>query len=162
MVGQTGTSITDFGSINLGDAAFWSIGPSIQFPIFDRARIRANIELQNARQEAALAAYEQSLLLAMEDAERALTAYSKEQGRRFSLAEALEASRDAVALANDLYTEGLTDFLNVLQAQGSLFSTEDQLVRSEQLILQNLVAIYKAIGGGWNSQMQEQPTQAGQ
>lgn len=160
MVGQAGSSITDLGSINLGDAAFWSIGPSIQFPIFDRARIRVNIQLQNARQEGALAAYEQTVLIAMEDAERALTAYSKQHARYRSLSEALEASRDAVALANDLYTEGLTDFLNVLQAQGSLYSTEDQLVQSQQNILQNLVAVYKAIGGGWMEENQEQPVQS--
>jgi NodT family efflux transporter outer membrane factor (OMF) lipoprotein len=151
MVGRTGASFTNLDNINLGDAAFWSLGPSIQFPVFDRGRIRANIEVQNARQEAALSAWEQSVLLAMEDAERALASYGKEQARRSSLEESVNASQEAVGLATDLYTEGLADFLNVLQAQGSLFATQDQLVQSNQLVLQHVVALYKAIGGGWDS-----------
>jgi len=151
MAGKTGVSVSDLGSMNLGDAAFWSLGPSIQFPIFDRSRIRANIAVQNARQESALSTYEQSVLLAMEDAERSLASYAKEQARRAALEESTVASKQAVELANDLYTEGLADFLNVLQAQGSLFATQDQLVQSQQRVLQNLVAIYKAIGGGWTS-----------
>jgi multidrug efflux system outer membrane protein len=155
MAGKTGASFSSLDSLNLGDAAFWSLGPSIQFPVFDRSRIRANIAVQNARQEAALSTYEQSVLLAMEDAERALASYAKEQARRAALEQSAIASRQAVELANDLYTEGLTDFLNVLQAQGSLFATEDQLVQSEQQILQNLVAIYKAIGGGWAPGLQD-------
>lgn len=151
MAGRTGASFTGLDSINLGDAAFWSLGPSIQFPLFDRGRIRANIAVQNARQEAALATWEQSVLVAMEDAERALASYAKEQARRSSLEESVNASQEAVGLATDLYTEGLADFLNVLQAQGSLFATQDQLVQSNQLVLQNLVVLYKAIGGGWDS-----------
>ncbi len=151
MVGRTGASFTSLDNINLGDAAFWSLGPSIQFPVFDRGRIRANIAVQNARQEAALSAYEQAVLIAMEDAERALAAYGKEQVRRAALEESLRASEEAVGLATDLYTEGLADFLNVLQTQGRLFATQDQLVQSKQLVLQNLVALYKAIGGGWDS-----------
>ncbi len=149
MTGKTGASVSDLANMNLGDAAFWSLGPSIQFPIFDRSRIRANIAVQNARQESALSTYEQTVLLAMEDAERSLASYAKEQARRAALEESTLASKQAVQLANDLYTEGLADFLNVLQAQGSLFATQDQLVQSEQRVSQNLVAIYKAIGGGW-------------
>lgn len=151
MAGQAGTTISSLSAISLSDTAFWSLGPAIQFPIFDRTRIRANIDLQNARQEAALATYEQAVLIAMEDAERALAAYAKEQARRAFVEDSVVASKQAVELANDLYSEGLTDFLNVLQSQGSLFASQDQLVQSEQLVLQNLVAVYKAIGGGWAS-----------
>lgn len=151
MAGRTGASFSGLESINAGDATFWSLGPAVQFPIFDRGRIRANVAVQNARQEAALAAYEQSVLVALEDAERALASYAKEQARRSSLEEALKASQDAAGLATDLYTEGLADFLNVLQAQGSVLATQDQLVQSNQLVLQNLVALYKAIGGGWDA-----------
>lgn len=85
----------------------------------------------------------------MEDAERALASYAEERrAAPPSKNPPWPASRPSRA-GNDLYTEGLADFLNVLQAQGSLFATEDQLVQSEQRVSQNLVAIYKAIGGGW-------------
>ena len=72
-----------------GGSRFWSAGPTVQWRIFDAGRIRANIRVQNARQEQALAGYEQAVLSAMEDVENALTAYAKEQIRHESLADAV-------------------------------------------------------------------------
>jgi outer membrane protein TolC len=69
--------------------------------------------------------------------------------RRRSLAQAVEANRLAADLANERYTRGLVDFLNVLESQRQLYTSEDQLVQSERGIVVNLVALYKALGGGW-------------
>jgi NodT family efflux transporter outer membrane factor (OMF) lipoprotein len=127
---------------------FYSIGPRVSWPIFDAGRIRANIRVQNAREEQALAAYEQTVLLALRDVEDALVGYLREEDRRRTLATAAEANRRAVELANQLYNAGRTDFLNVLQAQRDLFASQDALVQSDRLVSTNLVALYKALGGG--------------
>jgi NodT family efflux transporter outer membrane factor (OMF) lipoprotein len=128
---------------------YWSAGPTVQWRIFDTGRIRANIRVQNARVEQALAAYEQSMLAAFTDVETALTAYAKEQTRRQSLAHAAEANEKAVALSGDLYRHGLADFLRVLESQRSLYQSQDALIESERAVSSDLIALYKALGGGW-------------
>jgi multidrug efflux system outer membrane protein len=128
---------------------FWSAGPTVQWRIFDAGRIRANILVQNARVDQALAAYEQSMLAAFTDVETALTAYAREQTRRQSLAHAAQANEKAVALAGDLYRHGLADFLRVLESQRSLYESQDALIESDQALSADLIALYKALGGGW-------------
>jgi len=132
-----------------GGSRFWSAGPTVQWRIFDTGRIRANIRVQNARVDQALAAYEQSMLAAFTDVETALTSYAKEQTRRQSLALAAEANEKAVALASDLYRNGLADFLRVLESQRSLYLSQDALIESERAVSSDLIALYKALGGGW-------------
>jgi len=148
------TGAFGFESVSIGDLArgasrFWSIGPTVRWPIFDAGRIRANIQVQDAREQQSLAQYEKAVLTSLEDVENALVAYGREQVRRRSLARAVDANRLAVDLANERYTRGLVDFLNVLESQRQLYTSEDQLVQSERGIVVNLVALYKALGGGW-------------
>ena len=83
--------------------------------------------------------------------ETSLVNYSQEQARYHSLIEAVLANRRAVAIANELYVRGLNDFLNVLDAQRSLFSSENDLAQSEAAMASNLVSLYKALGGGWET-----------
>jgi NodT family efflux transporter outer membrane factor (OMF) lipoprotein len=131
---------------------FFSVGPSVSWPVFDAGRIRSNIEVQNAVQEQALIAYEATVLTALRDVEVALIAYAKEQQRREALVDAVAANRRAVDLATRLYRNGDTDFLNVLSAQRSLLVSEDALAQSNRTVSTNLVALYKALGGGWEIQ----------
>ncbi|HET8563012.1 MAG TPA: efflux transporter outer membrane subunit, partial [Candidatus Binatia bacterium] len=128
---------------------FWSIGPTISWPIFDAGRIRANIEVRNAQQEQALNQYEKTVLTAFQEVETSLVAYSKEQTRYRSLIDAVAANRRALQMANELYIRGLNDFLNVLDAQRSLNASENDLAQSEATMASNLVSLYKALGGGW-------------
>lgn len=128
---------------------YWSAGPTVTWRFLDFGRIRARVKAANARQEQALAQYELAVLTALEDVENALVAYANEQVRYRALSAAVTANRRAVVLANDLYAKGLGDFLNVLDAQRSLYQSEDQLVDSTRAVAANLVALYKALGGGW-------------
>lgn len=128
---------------------YWSAGPTVTWRVFDFGRIRAQVKAATARQEQALVGYEQTVLGAFADVEGALAAYANERARRQALTEAVASSRRAVELANELYTKGLGNFLNVLDAQRSLFQLEDQLVESDRAVTVNLVALYKALGGGW-------------
>jgi outer membrane protein TolC len=81
--------------------------------------------------------------------ENALIASAKEQEHRQALIDAVAANRKAVELSTTLYTQGETDFLNVLQAQRALYLSQDALVQSTRTVSTNLVALYKALGGGW-------------
>jgi multidrug efflux system outer membrane protein len=89
------------------------------------------------------------MLAAFTDVETALTAYAKEQTRRQSLAHSAQANEKAVVLAGDLYRHGLADFLRVLDAQRSLYESQDALIESERAVSSDLIALYKALGGGW-------------
>jgi outer membrane protein, multidrug efflux system len=134
-----------------GGSRFWSIGPSVRWPIFNGGRIRQNIRVQNARQEQALLRYEQTVLTSLEEVENALVAFGREQERHRALTETAEASRRAASLANDRYRGGLVDFLDVLEAERSLLGAQDNVVQSERRLGQNLVRLYKSLGGGWES-----------
>ena len=145
-LGLTSSKFTKLGDSNSGT---WSILPGVNWPIFDFARIRGNIAVQNAREQQAAIFYEQTVLTSLREVADSMIAFSQEQTRHQNLEGAVDANRRAVKLANDLYRQGLTDFLSVLQAQRDLFLSEDALVQSDRLVTSNLVALYKALGGGW-------------
>jgi multidrug efflux system outer membrane protein len=128
---------------------YWSAGPTVQWELFEAGRIRANVRVQNARQEQALDGYQQTVLTALEDAENALTAYAREQVRRESLTQSVSANQQALDLSTQLYRSGLADFLHVLDSERSLYAAQDALVQSDQAVSRNLVQLYKALGGGW-------------
>jgi multidrug efflux system outer membrane protein len=129
----------------------WSAGPTVTWRILDFGRIRAQIKAANARQEQVLATYEQTVLASFEDVENALVAYANEQRRFDSLNQSVLANRRALEIANELYTTGNGDFLNVLDSQRALYGAEDQLVDSQRAVTENLVTLYKALGGGWET-----------
>ncbi len=148
------TGAAGYQSVSTGDwfssgSSFWSIGPSVQWKIFDAGRVRANIRVQDAKQEEALAAYEQTTLTAFEEVENGLVSYAKEQVRSRSLQDAAVSSRRSLDLANRLYANGLTDFLHVLEAERSLYDAEDRLAQSQKAISGDLITLYESLGGGW-------------
>ena len=151
LTGSLGVAAIDAGKVFTGASRFSSIGPQMVWPLFAGGRIRANIRVQEARQEATLARYEQTVLGALEETEDALVAYGEEHTRQQSLAEAVDASQVALALSRELYVRGLVDFLTVLDNQRSLYAAQDQRVQSERTLIVNLIALYKALGGGWET-----------
>jgi len=129
--------------------SFWAVGPSVDWQIFNAGAVSANIEVQKALSEQASLAYQKAVLTALKDVENALIAYSKEQQRYKALLDTVAANRKAVDLSTQLYTQGQTDFLSVLVSQRSLYTSEDSLVQSTSNLSTGLVALYKALGGGW-------------
>jgi NodT family efflux transporter outer membrane factor (OMF) lipoprotein len=152
ITGSAGVRSGGFSSWLTWAQRFWSFGPSASWRVFDAGRTRAAIEQQEALEEQALIAYQQTLLTALQEVENALIASAKEQERRELLVSAVAANRKAVSLSKTLYTEGQTDFLSVLDAQRSLFVTEEALALSTSAVSTDLVALYKALGGGWNEE----------
>jgi NodT family efflux transporter outer membrane factor (OMF) lipoprotein len=126
-------------------------GPGVSWRIFEAGAVRRNIEVRSALQEQALARYEAAILGALEEVENALVALAAEQQRRDALVDATRAARSASELAQVKYQEGLIDFSEILDAQRSQLSFQDQLARSEGTVISNLVRLYKALGGGWSS-----------
>ncbi len=150
LTGTFGFSSSDLTKLgNLASSKFWSFGPSVTWPVFDAGAIRWNIKVQDALTEQALLTYQKTVLTALQDVETALVAYAKEQEHRKLLTEAVTNNRKAVDLAMKLYVAGKTDFLNVLTAQLNLYTSENALAQSTSTVDTNLVALYKALGGGW-------------
>src|SRR5439155_691825 len=108
-------------------------------------------ELTPGSQQELLAAYEGVVLQAFQDVEDALVAFSHEQATRDQLEDAVRANRRAAELARNLYAQGLTDFLTVLVAEESLFTSQDTLAQTQRDVALQLVALYKAVGGGWEA-----------
>jgi NodT family efflux transporter outer membrane factor (OMF) lipoprotein len=149
--GSAGTSGDRVRSLFDWNSVTYSIGPNVSWPIFTAGRVRAGIAVQEAVRAQSLLAYEQAILIALSDVESSLVAYQKEQEHHAALETAVTANRRAVDLSTQLYTAGNTDFLNVLTAQRSLYATEDALVQSDRTIATNLISLYKALGGGWET-----------
>ncbi len=145
--GRLSDSASDLGS---GSSQFWAIVPGVRWPILSGGRIRANIRASTARQEQMLLTYEQAVLGALEEVENALSAHTRERRRRESLGASVVANRRAVELATERYVSGLESFLSVLDARRSLYAAEDRLASSETAVVTSLIAVYKALGGGWD------------
>ncbi len=158
LTGTLGLSASEAAKLgNLSTSKFWSFGPTVIWPVFAGGRLRAQVEVQTALQEQALLSYEKTVLTALKEVETALVAYAKEQEHRQALVNAVHHNRQAVELATRLYVAGRTDFLNVLTAQRSLYVNEDALTQSTRTVGTTLIALYKALGGGWEKEPQPPP-----
>src|SRR6266545_3584882 len=145
-VGLEAGSLVGFGK---GGIETFSLGPSVFWAAFDLGRVRARIRAADARTEAALAQYEQRVLLALEETENSLVDFTRQQARRDLLYASAQASEKAQNLARERYQFGVADFLTVLDAERTLLSAQDLLATSETRTATTLIAVYKALGGGW-------------
>jgi len=147
-VGSQAMQLSDLGS--WGSRSF-GIGPQFSLPLFDGGRLRGVLNLREAQQQEAAIAYQQTVLRAWHEIDDQLTAYNARQLRRDSLAEAVRQNQIALRTAQQQYTEGVVDFVNVLTVQGALLATQEQLVESSTGVSLAMVGLYKALGGGWES-----------
>ena len=141
----------DAGTAGAATGFGWNILPGLRWNLFDRNRIRSRIDVEEARAAQALVDYERTLLNALEEVENAMVAYGREQDRRARLQQAVAASGRAVALVRTQYLAGLTDFQNVLDSQRTRFALGDQLADANGAVVQHLVRLYAALGGGWDA-----------
>ena len=132
-------------------AQAWALGPSITWAAFDLGSVRARLRGANAEAEGALATYEQQVLLALEESENAFSDYAKRQQRLMALLRQSEASRKAADLASIRYREGTVDYLVLLDAERERLTAEDAQALGEVDLYRGIVAIYKALGGGWQT-----------
>ena len=150
-VGVQALKLKDLGNFGAYGGLQFSGGPSITIPVFEGGRLKYTLDLRKAQQQEAAVQYQQVVLQAFHDVDNALTNYSAEQLRRTQLATAVDQSRRALDLARQQYVQGLSTFLDVLTAQRTLFTAEQQYADSTTTVSSDLVQLYKALGGGWEA-----------
>jgi NodT family efflux transporter outer membrane factor (OMF) lipoprotein len=126
-----------------------SVGPTFSAPILDFGALDALVEIADYRAHALATTYKQSILVAVQQVDEANTAYRAYRQSLRSLDVALDAARQATNVASERYDRGLTDFLNVLDAERQQFALEQQRAEVVRLAGDSFVALYKALGGGW-------------
>lgn len=141
----------DLGGLGAAASDAHSFGPRITWAALDLGQVRARIQAADARAEADLARYEQAVLSALEDTENALAGYQQERERADRLAAAAAASEQAYRLAHLRFDEGVTDFLTVLDSERRLLEDQGQLAVSRTATVTSLIALFKALGGGWEA-----------
>lgn len=147
--GSVGYNAGTFRGIGKPGSDTYSVAPGISWAAFDLGRVSARIRIAHAQADADLATYEASVLGALEETEGALITYGRAQSRRELLTQAASASERAADLARQRFQGGLTDFVNVLDAEREALIVEDSLAQSRTQTATSLVAVYKALGGGW-------------
>lgn len=148
------TGLAGLQSLNLSDlltaaSRYWTVGPTLRWALFDGGRVRANIDLNQGRRAEAQLLYEKTVLAALGEVEVALLALAREEESRQALAGAVDSGQRSVAQAAGRYRAGLAGVLEVLLGERALYQSQDQLLQSEQRRGVALVALCKALGGGW-------------
>lgn len=129
----------------------FTLGPRITWAAFNLGRVRQQIAAAGRRADTALARYEQTVLLALEEAENALTSYDRERVRLHHLEVSATSAREAATLARKRYQDGIADFLTVLDAERVALGAQNDIALSRTRVATAWVRIYKAMGGGWNA-----------
>lgn len=127
----------------------WSIGPTLYWPFLDFGQMDALVKIADYQTQQMYWTYMRTVVSAVQEVDDALTNYAAQQDSLAQLNSAVASSRAAVRLATGRYENGLTDFLNVLDAQRQLFDLEDQYAVAQQSVIYEFIAVYKALGGGW-------------
>jgi len=134
-----------------GNSFIWSAGPTAYWPLLDFGALDALIDIQDLRAHEALINYKKLIVSAVEEVDNAITAYSAGQNRLQDLTDALSDGQRAAKLANQRYNRGLTDFLNVTDAERQLYEIQDQYAVAQEDVVIQYIAIYKSLGGGWET-----------
>ncbi len=129
----------------------WSAGPAAYWPLLDFGTIDALITVQDLRAREALLSYKKTIISAVEEVNDAISNYSAQQQRLRDLSDALIASQEAVTLASQRYERGLTDFLNVLDAQRQFYLLQDQFAQAQEAVALQFIALHQGLGGGWET-----------
>lgn len=153
--GSLGFQSNTFSGLSGGEAGQYAVTPTISWPAFNLGRVLARVDQAEAAQQQALAHYEQSVLLALEETEGSLVSFGASRQRRDLLKDSVDQSSRAVAIARTQYENGLIDLLPVLDAQRAVLANQLELAGSETNLLVSLVSLFKALGGGWDEAISE-------
>ena len=152
LAGGVSLAAQDLAGVGGDGSIGYGVGPTITWSGFDVPRVRAQVKAAGANAEAALAAYEQTALVALEETQTSLAAYGRERVRYDALASAAAKAREAAALARQRYDVGADDFLTVLDAEGRLLAADAALAASQTTVTANFVRVYQALGAGWSAE----------
>jgi outer membrane protein, multidrug efflux system len=149
LTGATGIASNTLRSLLGAPSATFSIGASLLQPIFDGARLRTKVTVTESRQRELVLVYRKAILAALADVESALVAAKHDADQELLFEQSLQQARHALHLAEVRYREGADDLLVLLDAQRTLFQAQDQMAQIRFARLQAVLALFKALGGGW-------------
>ncbi len=129
------------------------IGPSVNWPILNYGRLKNGVRIQDARFEQLLIGYKESVLLALRETEDAMIGFQKMSEQVKELQQGVDASQDAVKLSMLQYRNGIKDYTHVLIAEQTMVQQQDKLKSSQGESARYIIAIYKALGGGWETRL---------
>ncbi|MGK9264087.1 efflux transporter outer membrane subunit [Sinorhizobium meliloti] len=150
LTGDIATSGLKLGDLGKNSSISWSFGPTLSVPIFNGGQLKAAVDVARAQRDQYFIAYRSSVLTALEDVENAIVSLAQERIRNGKLASSASHYREAASLARSLYQSGASSFLDLLEAERSLYSAEDALLQSRVAIATDYIALNKALGGGWH------------
>lgn len=153
LVGDINTSGFKLGDLGKSSSISWSFGPSLSVPIFNAGQLMSAVEYAQAQRDEYFIAYRSAVLTALEDVENASVAFQQERLKYGSLTASARSYRKAATLSRSLYQAGSSSFLDVLDAERSLYSAEDSALQSRVAIATDYVSLNKALGGGWDGRV---------
>jgi multidrug efflux system outer membrane protein len=157
LTGNFGLRAIDASYLTNWASAFYSFGPSVSLPIFQGGQLTANLRLARAREVEAALSYRDTVLNGLREVEDALVGYRTDRAARDQLEDTVRAAQDTLGLARDRYAHGVADFIQVLNAEETLFSARQSLVQANMSLTNDVVALYTALGGGWENSIDNVP-----
>jgi len=146
----TATNAAKIGDLGKNSSISWSFGPSLSVPIFNGGKLKAAVEMAQAQRDQNFIAYRSSILTGLEEVENAIVSLAQQRIKASKLATSARHYREAASLGRSLYESGAQSFLNLLEAQRSLYTAEESLIGSQVQITADYIALNKALGGGWS------------
>jgi NodT family efflux transporter outer membrane factor (OMF) lipoprotein len=147
----TRTGDSGIGELFRSDSVTYAVGPSFVWPFLNYGRIKNNVRVQDARLQQALVQYRESVIQAAREVEDAMAGYIGSQEQDAILTETVESARRSTELSMIRYQEGFADYQRVLDAQQALFGQQQRYVQNKGFAIRSLIAVYKALGGGWQT-----------
>jgi NodT family efflux transporter outer membrane factor (OMF) lipoprotein len=149
LTGNLGIRASDASYLTNWASHFYSFGPSVSLPIFQGGKLNAGLTVARAQAVEAALAYRATVLKALQEVENALIAYRTDKTARDDAAATVKSAELSHYLARNRYEHGLADFIQALDAERTLIGARQQLVQADIALTGDIVALYKALGGGW-------------
>jgi NodT family efflux transporter outer membrane factor (OMF) lipoprotein len=149
ITGGVGIQGQGLGQVPVTSSGIYSIGPTLYWPLLDFGQLDAAVHVQDFRTQQQLFRYQRTIINAVREVDDSIGRYASNQDRLARLGDAVGASERAVRLATQRYNNGLTDFLNVLDAERQLYDLQDQYAIAHESVLTQFISLYKSLGGGW-------------
>jgi NodT family efflux transporter outer membrane factor (OMF) lipoprotein len=151
VTGAIGYEHQGLGTTPSASQHIWAAGPSVFWPVLDFGALDAQVQVANLQTRAQLVNYKRVIQSAVQEVDTAVSAYSAQQVSLESLGQAVAAGQRAVSLANQRYDRGLTDFLNVVDAERQEYAIEDEYTQTRVAACEQFIALYRGLGGGWEN-----------
>jgi multidrug efflux system outer membrane protein len=153
---SSGNSPPDFGHLFNWSSRYLGVGPSVRWELFEGGRILANIDAHKAIRQELLDQYKLTILLALRETADSLVSFDNRQRQFNLLSQSVQSAKESVRIARDLYANGTIGYLSLLDAQRSLLKAQDAMAESQGEVTLSVIALYKAIGGGWEKIEQDE------